>query len=204
MGEARYVLGVKIIRNRPKKLSGMSQEAYVKKVLERFCMHYSKPIDTPVEKGLTLSLGQCLKTDKEKEAMSNVPYASAVESLMCAMLCTRPDICFAVGLVCRYQSNPGQAYWQAVKRIMRYFCGKTDLALCYQRGDLKLRGYSDADWGGDLNESRPTSGYVFTLGGGAISWCSKKQDCIDLSTMEAEYVACSLATQEAMWLRSFL
>jgi len=67
-----------------------------------------------------------------------------------------------------------------------------------------LRGYTDADWGGDLDESRSTSGYVFTLGEGAISWCSKKQDCIALSTMEAEYVACCLATQEAIWLRSFL
>ena len=174
MGEARYVLGVEIIRNRPKKLLGMSQEAYIKKVLERFRMHYSKLVDTPVEKGLTLKLDQFPKIDKEKEAMSNVPYASAVGSLIYAMLCTRPDICFAVGLVSRYQSNPGQAHWQAVKRITRYLRGTTDLVLCYQDGDLKLRGYSDADWGGDLDESRSTSGYVFTLGGGAISWCSKK------------------------------
>ena len=136
--------------------------------------------------------------------MSNVPYASAVGSLMYAMLCTRPDICFAVGLVSRYQSNPGTTHWQAFKRIMRYLRGTTDLVLCYQGGDLQLRGYSDADWGGDLDESKSNSGYVFTFGGGAVSWCSKKQDCIALSTMEAEYVACCLAAQEAIWLRSFL
>jgi len=76
--------------------------------------------------------------------MKDVPYASAVGSLMYAMLCTRPDICFAVGLVSRYQSNPGPTHWQAVKRIMRYLRGTTDLVLCYQGGDLKLRGYSDA------------------------------------------------------------
>jgi len=161
-------------------------------------MHYSKPVDIPVEKALSLSLDQCPKTDKEKEAMSNVPCASAVGSLMYAMLCTWPDIYFTVGLVSRYQRNPGQAHWQAVKRIMCYLPGATNLVLCYQGGDLKLRGYSDVDLGGDPNESKSTSGYVFTLGGGAISWCSKKQDCIALSTMEAEYVACSLATQEAM------
>ena len=131
MGEATYVLGVEIIRDRPKKLLGMSQEAYIKKVLERFRRHYSKPVDTPVEKGLTLSLDQCPKTDKEKEAMSNVPYASAVGSLTYAMLCTRPDICFVVGLVSRYESNLGQAHWQAIKRIMRYLRGTTDLVLCY-------------------------------------------------------------------------
>ena len=100
------------------------------------------------------------QTDKEKEGLSNVPYASSVGSLMYAMLCTWPDICFAVGLVSHYQSNPGLAHWQAVKRIMRYLRGTTDLVLCYQGGDLKLRGYSDVDWGGDLDESRSTSGYV--------------------------------------------
>jgi hypothetical protein len=204
MGEARFVLGVEIIRDRSRKLLGLCQKAYIEKVLERFRMHYSKPVDTPVDKGLTLSLEQCPKTDDEKQKMSSVPYASAVGSLMYAMLCTRPDICFAVGLVSRYQSNPGNAHWQAVKRIMRYLRGTTDLVLCYQGGDLKLRGYTDADWGGDLDESKSTSGYVFTLGGGAISWCSKKQDCIALSTMEAEYVACCLAAQEAVWLRNFL
>ena len=120
MDEVRYILGEKIIRNRPKKLLGMSQGAYIKKVLERFRMHYSKPIDTPIEKGLTLSLDQCSKTNKEKEAMSNLPYASAAGSLVYAMLCIRPDICSAVGLESRYQSNRGLAHWQVVKRIMRY------------------------------------------------------------------------------------
>jgi len=167
-------------------------------------MHHSKPVDTPVEKGLTLSLDKCPKTDQEKEKMKNVPYASSVGSLMYAMLCTQPDICFAVGLVSRYQSNPGPTHRQAVKRIMRYLCGTTDLVLCYQGGDLKLRGYSNVDWGGDPDESRSTSRYLFTLSGGAISWYSKKQDCIALSTMEAECVACSIATQEVIWLRSFL
>lgn len=204
MGEARFVLGVEIMRNRPKKLLGLCQETYIKKVLERFRMNKSKPVDTPVDKGQFLSLDQCPKTDLEKKQMSDVPYASAIGSLMYAMLCTRPDICYAVGLVSRYQSNPGPAHWQGVKRILRYLCGTSDLVLCFQGGDLSLKGYSDADWGGDLDESKSTSGYAFVLGGGAISWCSKKQDCIALSTMEAEYVAVSLAVQEAMWLRSFL
>ena len=99
MGEARYVLGVEIFRNRAKKLLDLSQEAYINKILERFRMHYSKLVDTPIEKGLSLSINQCPKTDKEKERMSNVSYASAIGSLMYAMLCTRPDICFVVGLV---------------------------------------------------------------------------------------------------------
>ena len=123
MGEAKYVLGMEIVKNRTKKLLGMYQEAYIKRVLESFRMHYSKPVDTPVEKGLTLSLDQCPKTDQEKEKMKYVPYANVVGSLMYAMLCIWPDICFAVDLVSYYQSNPGPTYWQAVKRIMCYLRG---------------------------------------------------------------------------------
>uniref|UniRef100_A0A2N9FUY1 Reverse transcriptase Ty1/copia-type domain-containing protein n=1 Tax=Fagus sylvatica TaxID=28930 RepID=A0A2N9FUY1_FAGSY len=204
MGEANFVLGVKITRDRSKKLLSLSQGTYIKKILERFHMHNSKPIDTPMEKGCTLSLDQCPKNDEEKNQMSKVPYASAIRSLMYAMLCTRPDICFAVGMVSRYQSNPGPAHWRAVKRILRYLRGTSDHALCYHGGDLRLTGYSDADWASDKDERKSTSGYAFILGGGAVSWCSKKQSCIALSTMESEYVACSAAVQEAVWLRRFL
>jgi len=84
--------------------------------------------------------------------MRDVPYANAAGSLMYGMLYTQPDIRFAVGLVSHYQSNPGPTHWQAVKRIMRYLRGTTNLVLCYQGGDLKLRAYVDVDWGGDLNE----------------------------------------------------
>jgi len=93
--------------------------------------------------------------------MRNIPYASDVGSLMYVMLCTCPDICFTVGLVSRYQSNLGPTHWQAIKRIMRCLHVTTNLVLCYHGGDLKLRGYSDADWSGGLDESRFTSRYVF-------------------------------------------
>uniref|UniRef100_A0A2N9EE71 Integrase catalytic domain-containing protein n=1 Tax=Fagus sylvatica TaxID=28930 RepID=A0A2N9EE71_FAGSY len=175
MGEANFVLGVKITRDRSKKLLSLSQGTYIKKILERFHMHNSKPIDTPMEKGCTLSLDQCPKNDEEKNQMSKVPYASAIGSLM-----------------------------RAVKRILRYLRGTSDHALCYHGGDLRLTGYSDADWASDKDERKSTSGYAFILGGGAVSWCSKKQSCIALSTMESEYVACSAAVQEAVWLRRFL
>ena len=113
-------------------------------------MHYSKAVDT-LQKGLALSLDQYPKTGKEKKRMSNVPYASAIGSLMYAMTCTQLDICFAVGLVGRYQNNPRPAHWQAVKRIFRYLRGTSDLVLCYQNWDLRLRGCLDADWDGDLD-----------------------------------------------------
>ena len=135
--------------------------------------------------------------------MARVPYASAVGSLMYAMMCTRPDICYAVGLVSRYQSNPGYKHWNAVKRILAYLRVTTDYALCYQGGDMRLVGYTDADWGGDIDERKSTSGYAFLLSRGAISWSSKKQTCTALSTMEAEFVACSTTVREAVWLRRF-
>uniref|UniRef100_A0A2N9HS45 Integrase catalytic domain-containing protein n=1 Tax=Fagus sylvatica TaxID=28930 RepID=A0A2N9HS45_FAGSY len=204
MGEASFVLGVKILKNRSRKLLGLSQETYIRKVLKRFHMQDCKPIDTLVGKGDSLSSEMCPKTQAEIESMARVPYANAIGSLMYAMLCTRPDICFAVGLVSRFQSNPRPAYWKVMKRILRYLRGTADYMLCYQGRDLRLRGYSDADWAGDLDERKSTSGYTFLLGGGAITWCSKKQSCVALSTMESEYVACSAAVQEAVWLRRFL
>ena len=124
-------LEVKISRDRLKKLLALSQETYIKMILKRFRMHNYKPIDTPIEKGHTLSLEDCPKSEKEKREMARVPYASAVGSLMYAMLHTRLDICFAVGMLSRYQSNPGPVHWQAVKRIFRYLHGTSDLILCY-------------------------------------------------------------------------
>ena len=204
MGEASYVLGVKITRDRSKRLLALSQETYVRKVLERFNMTNCKGIDTPVEKNINLSKEMSPKNSDEKEKMKNIPYSNAVGSLMYAMMCTRPDICYGVGLVSRFQIYPGFEHWKAVKRILRYLKSTADYVLVYQGKDLKLIGYSDADWAGDPDERKSTSGYAYILNGGAISWSSKKQSCIALSTMEAEYIAICSAVQEAVWLRRFL
>ena len=107
MGEANYVLGVKIIRDRATKLLGLTQETYIKKTLERYHMQDSKPMDTNVDKSLSLSLNICPKTLEEKEKMFKVLYTSVINSLIYAMMCTRLDICYVIGLVSRYQSNLG-------------------------------------------------------------------------------------------------
>jgi len=182
----------------------LSQQTYINKVLERFQMYDCKPIDNPIAKSENLCLDMCPKTQDEIEKMAHVPYANVVGSLMYAMMCTRLDICYAVGLVSRFQCNPRLAHWKAVKRILRYLKGTMDYVLCYQGLDLRLVGYSDADWGCNIDEHKSTSGYAFLLNNGAITWSSKKQSCIALSTMEAEYVACSAAVQEVVWLRRFL
>ncbi|XP_075085035.1 secreted RxLR effector protein 161-like [Nicotiana tabacum] len=136
--------------------------------------------------------------------MKVIPYASAIGSLMYAMLCTRPDICFVVGMVSRFQSNRGREHWTAVKHIIKYLKRTRDYMLVYHSGDLAPIGYTDSDFQSDRDSRKSTSGYDFTLGGGAISWRSIKQSCVANSTMEAEYVAASEATKEAVWLRNFL
>ena len=113
--EADYILGFKILKDRSKKLLGLSQQTYIKKVLECFQMHNCKPIDTPIAKNESSSLDMCPKTQDEKEKMARVPYANVVGSLMYAMMCTRPDICYAVGLVSRFQSNLRLAHWKAAR-----------------------------------------------------------------------------------------
>ena len=107
LGEASYILGIKLIRDRKRKIIGLSQAAYIDKVLTRFSMDNSKKCLLPFKHGLEFSKEQCPKTQEEKSRIEGIPYTSAVGSLMYAMLCTRLDICFAVGIVSRYQSNPG-------------------------------------------------------------------------------------------------
>ena len=135
--------------------------------------------------------------------MRQVPYASAVGSLIYAMLCTRPDICYAVGIVSRYQSNPGLDHWITVKHILKYLQRTRNYMLVFSGGDLNPIGYTDSDFQSDKDSRKSTSRSVFTLGGGTVVWRSIKQSNIADSTMEAEYIAACEAAKEAVWLRKF-
>ena len=203
LGEASYVLGIKILRDRKNKLLALSQANYIDKVLERFSMENSKKGQLPTRHGITLCKDQCPKKPQEQEDMRKYPYASAVGSLMYAMLCTRPDICYAVGIVSRYQSNPGLEHWIAVKHILKYLRRTRNYMLVYSGSDLEPTGYTDSDFQSDKDSRKSTSGSVFTLGGGAVVWRSIKQSSIADSTMEVEYIAACEAAKEAVWLRKF-
>ncbi|KAH9651792.1 hypothetical protein KPL70_026888 [Citrus sinensis] len=146
----------------------------------------------------------CPSNEAERKEMSRVPYASAVGSLMFAMICTRPDIAQAVGAVSRYMANPGGEHWIAVKRILRYIRGTSDVALCYGESEFTVRGYVDSDFARDLDKRKSTTGYVFTLAGAAVSWVSKLQTVVALSTTEAEYMAATQACKEAIWIQRLL
>ncbi|GJU38493.1 hypothetical protein Tco_1191450 [Tanacetum coccineum] len=167
-------------------------------------MQDCKPISTPFPTNIKLSSKMSPSSEKERMEMSRVPYASAVGSLMFAMICTRPDIAHAVGVVSRYMAEPGKKHWEAVKRILRYIKGTSDVALCYEESGLSVKGYVDSDYAGDLDRSKSTTGYVFTLSGGIVSWVSKLQSVVAMSTTEAEYVAAAQASKEAVWLKMLL
>jgi hypothetical protein len=206
LGASNFILGMEIKRDRKKRKLWLNQRKYVETILQRFNMQECKPVKVPIPIGVKLSTDQCPKTHEEEEDMSHVPYASAVGSLMYAMVYTRPDIAHAVGVLSRYMSKPGKEHWTTVKRVFRYLCGTASYGLCYE-GRLGLdrvvdiHGFVDADWAGDLDHRRSTSGYVFNLFGGAISWMSKRQAVVALSTTESEYMAATHASKEVVWLQ---
>jgi hypothetical protein len=156
-----------------------------------------------METSTRLTSAQSPSTTEEFARMRNIPYHEAVGSLMYASLGTRPDVTYAVQAVSRFSKNPGLPHWDAVKRIFRYLKGTKDLWLSYGGKAKELTGYADAD--GNMAEDRHAiSGYAFLLHGGAISWSTKRQEIISLSTTESEYVAATYAAKEALWLRSLL
>ncbi|KAK1667045.1 hypothetical protein QYE76_055204 [Lolium multiflorum] len=205
LGEASYILGIKIYRDRSRRLIGLSQSTYLDKILKKFRMDESKKGFLPMLPGKVLSKTQGPATAEERERMSQIPYASAVGSIMYAMLCTRPDIAHAVSLTSRYQSDPGMEHWTAVKNILKYLKRTKDMFLCYG-GDQELivTSYTDASWNTDPDDSKSQSGYVFILNGAAVSWASSKQCTVAKSSTESEYIAASEASSEAVWMKRFI
>lgn len=173
----------------------ISQNGYLKKILERFKMDQAKPCSTPMERDLS---GE----DDDRELESCMLYQAAVGSLQYLSNGTRPDITFAVNSVSKYLKSPRIKHWNMVKRIFRYLVGTMDYGILYRAADTpaSLTIYSDADYAGDIDSRKSTSGYVSIYSGGAITWASQRQQSVSLSTTEAEFVAASQATKEAIWL----
>lgn len=147
-------------------------------------------------------------TDKEwfveAKLMDSIPYASAIRSVMYAMVGSRPDLAYAVGLVSKFMSKPNCEHWEAVKCILRYLQGAMDVCLTFSKSDhFGIEGFSDPDYSTDLDKRRSMTGYVFQVGGNIMSWRSALQHVIALSTTEAEYMTLSEATKEWLRLREF-
>ena len=162
------------------------------------------PCNIPAEAGTMLSKDDSPQNEEEEKEMENVPYRSAVGSLMYAAICTRPDIAVAVNQVARFCENPGPKHWAVVKQIMRYLKGTMEIGLTFDfesMESLELVGHSDSTYGDDIDTRQSTSGYSFFLNKSLLSWASRKQDTVTLSTTEAEYVAICESAKEAMFLR---
>ena len=136
-------------------------------------MSDAKPVSTPLASHFHLSKDQSPETEEEREFMAKVPYASAIGSLMYAMVCTKPDIGYAVGVVSRFMSNPGKAHWEEVKWIFKYLRGTIEKCLYFGEGELKVQGYVGADFGGEVDHRKSTNGYIFTVGNTTVSWMSR-------------------------------
>ncbi|GJW82873.1 putative RNA-directed DNA polymerase [Tanacetum coccineum] len=204
LGPAKQIIGIRIFRDRGAKKLHISQEQYIEKVLCRFNMDKAKVVSSPLTTNFKLTDKDCPSSKKNIEKMDRVPYASAVGSLMYAMVCTRPDLAHAVGVVSRFLSNPGKKHWEAVKWIFRYLRGTSKLGITFGNGKPMLVGFTDSDMAGNKDNMKSTSGYLMTFAGGAVSWQSRLQKCVALSTTEAEYMAATEACKELLWLKRFL
>jgi hypothetical protein len=145
------------------------------------------------------------KTDSEKREMVDKPYRPVLGSVMWGQLATRPDLSFAVSLLSHFQANPGIEHWKGLLHVIGYIKNTLDYGLTYSRDtDLTPLAYVDADYGGCRDTRRSTSGYVFMMAGGPVTWSSKRQATVALSTVEAEYVAMSRCAQQMVWMQTWL
>lgn len=202
MGEASSVLGVRITHNKDDNSIAIDQSHYVTEVLKRFGMIDCNPISTPLDpNSKQLTSNACPTDPAEIEEMSKKPYQQAIGCLLYAAQITRPDISFVVNLLSRYRCNPGKAHWLAVKRVMRYLKGTINMRIVYQHRSSEVISYCDADYAGNIDTKQTTTGYVFLFQDAAISWNSKLQKRVTLSSTESEYVAMVAAAKESIWFK---
>nr|XP_016479378.1 PREDICTED: uncharacterized mitochondrial protein AtMg00810-like [Nicotiana tabacum] len=196
LGLMHYFLGSEVKQS----ASGffISQKKYVQETLERFRLQSCNSVTTPEELGLKLE-----KNSAGKQ-IDNTLYKQIVGCLMYATV-TRPEIMYSVSLVSRYMEHPKETHLLAAKRIFRYLQGTIDYGILYKKeGKSELIGFTDSDFAGDKEDRKSTPGYVFMLGSGAVSWCSKKQPIVTSSTTEAEFVAATVCATQAIWLKKVL
>ncbi|KAJ9544788.1 hypothetical protein OSB04_024495, partial [Centaurea solstitialis] len=195
MGLANLILVIQI--SRTQNGLALSQAHYVDKILEKFNADDTTVARTPIDTSHHLSKNR-------GEGVAQVKYSRIVGSLMYLMSCTRPDLAFAVSRLSRYTSNPSSEHWKSMIQVLRYLRYTRDYGLHYSRYPAVIEGFSYANWISDIKDSKSTSGYIFTLGGAAISWKSSKQTVIARSTMESEFIALDKCGEEAEWLKQFL
>lgn len=196
LGEVRNFLGLTITRDIKRGILEISQQPYIEKILDRFGMKDCKRVSTPMDPNC-----KWLKADKT----TTEPYKELLGCLQYLTLMSRPDICVSVNILSQFQSNPGDEHWVGLKRILRYLQGTKTDRLCFTRKDCEpLTGYADADFANDVEERKSISGNMFSIYGNMVSWSSKRQPIVTLSSTEAELVSLCNASKEGIWMSSIL
>jgi len=197
LGEVHYYLGIEIIRD-PKGIT-LTQQGFITKVLNRFKLDDLVEYSTPLPQGCILESAK----EGEKASLEDTRlYQQQIGSLMYLMTQTRPDISYPLGLLARFMSNPTRQHFLALNRLWGYLKRTKNYGLVYKARSISLIGYCDADWGGDRDTRRSTTGYIYLLGKTPISWASKLQKTVALSSCEAEYMALKEAIKEQSYLRT--
>ena len=200
LGEPNLFVGVTIDRDRANRTIKLGHWRLITDLVDSFGLQDAKPRSLPIGTGVNLAAaeGNVLDTTYQHK------YRQLVGSLMHLSVTTRPDIAYAVGALARYMSAPTDVHWDTAKGVLRYLKGTADYGITFGQGEFKLQGFCDADYAGDIDTRRSTTGYVFILGGGATSWQSKRQPTVAVSTTEAEYMAAAAAVKEGLWLHKLL
>ena len=207
LGPTQFLLGVAIDRNRSTRTTTLHQRQFTIDLLEKYGMSDCYAVQTPLPYKIALSHDMGPTTEEGKEFMAKVPYLSAVGSLQYLAMMTRPDIAHSVAYLARFNSNPGQKHWEALKHLLRYVKGTLEHKLTYsgdKAGDEPFVTYSDSSHGDCVDTGRSTAGYVTMVAGGAVEWYSKLQTIVALSTTEAEYMAAVEAGKEIAWMRNLI
>lgn len=195
LGDLQHCLGIEFSRKEGKIYA--SQSRYIDEVLDKFNMSTCKPVRTPLAPGTQL-------IKNPSDTLPDYPYQNLIGTLMYLSMGTRPDISHSVSYLSQYNMCFDKSHWLAAKRVLRYLKGTRDLALVYQKTGKPLHGHADANWGSCAEDRRSYTGYLFKFAGAAISWESRKQRTVALSTQEAEYMALTDAAKEAMHLKQLI
>jgi hypothetical protein len=203
-GPIRWFLGFEIRRDRKTRTISINQQAYIESMVEKFRLTGARQVSTPMEMNAQFTKEQCPSTINQVAKMKGVPYSEAIGSVLWPVVVSRPDAAYAVGILSQFIQNPGPVHWEGVKRLISYLGSTKGLWLTFGgKTETTVEGYCDADWASQAHR-HSISGFSFHYGCGAVSWSSKKQNVVALSSTEAEYIAQTHAAKEAIWLRTFV
>jgi hypothetical protein len=192
-------VGIEIERNRKERTLKISQHRMATDLIKKYGLESGRNKNVPLAPSIKFTKDEDNPLDTTKYG-----YSELIGSLLYLTVCTRPDIAQAVGALTRYMSKPAVSHWHAATGVLRYVAGTASFGIIFKPGDSILEGYADADYAGDIDTRRSTTGYVFLLNGGTISWSSRLQATVAVSTAEAEYMSAAAAVKEALWLRKLL